>query len=47
MPSAEWSAEETDDPGYADRRSFCKVERSGMCSGLRFVVRLGAISLKL
>jgi hypothetical protein len=27
MPSDDWSHEETDDPGFADRRSFYKVEK--------------------
>jgi len=27
--SDDWSDEETDDPGYADRRNFYKVEKKG------------------
>ena len=27
MTADNWSAEETDDPGFADRRNFYKVEK--------------------
>jgi hypothetical protein len=36
MTADDWSHEETDDPRYADRRNFYKVEKwSRMGSGLR------------